>query len=203
MKRLSLSGQPMRGRGWTIPDVYRSRPSDLDACPECGGPKTKHGSVCIACRRRIGRAARPIAERFWEKVDSSGGPDACWPFIGARSPLGYGRFNVSNRSVAASRVALMLTSGDPGELGALHSCDNPPCVNPSHLRPGTQRENVRDAQLRGRMPIKTIRVRPLIIECPNGHWMLGANLYVHRDGRRSCVTCRRERTLAWRKRAVA
>ena len=34
---------------------------------------------------------------------------------------------------------------------SLHSCDNIACINPDHLRWGTQRENIRDAQLRGRM----------------------------------------------------
>jgi len=57
-------------RGWAVPDVYVSRPSDLDECPGCGGPKTKHGMVCIACRRRIGRVSRwgnrSVEERFWD-----------------------------------------------------------------------------------------------------------------------------------------
>jgi len=34
----------------------------------------------------------------------------------------------------------------------LHACDNPPCVNPAHLRPGTDAENMDDAKERDRLP---------------------------------------------------
>lgn len=153
----------------------------------------------------MSHAPRPVHERFWEKVDRSAGPSGCWPFLGCRSPLGYGRFNLGNRSVPASRVALILTSGDPGKLYVLHSCDNPPCCNPAHLRAATQRDNIHDAQIRGRAPIRTYkgRARPQVVQCPHGHWMLGNNLYIHKDGRRSCVTCRRASVRAWRAKAVA
>lgn len=141
-----------RGRGWTIPDVYRSRPSDLDTCPQCGGPKTKHGSMCIACRRRIGRFARPFAERFWEKVDRRS-PDECWPWLGrARTSFGYGAFAIGrDRANRAHRIAWELTNGPvPVGLSALHRCDNPPCCNPAHLFLGTQADNIADMVAKGR-----------------------------------------------------
>ena len=136
-------------RGWTVPDRYVSKPSDLDACPECGGPKTKHGTVCIACRRRIGRASRPASDRFWEKVAKGEG---CWEWQGARDPHGYGRFQVvTGTTQKANRFAYELTNGPvPTGLYVLHHCDNPPCVNPAHLYAGTQRDNVRDMVARGR-----------------------------------------------------
>jgi len=139
-------------RGWTIPDQYRDRGSDLDECPECGGPKTKHGAMCIACRRRIGRAVRSEWDRFWEKVDVSSGVGSCWPWTGARDPNGYGRFAIGkDRSDKASRIAFRLVHGSiPGGLYVLHDCDNPPCCNPAHLYAGTQRQNVHDAMRRGR-----------------------------------------------------
>jgi hypothetical protein len=141
----------MTNHGWTIPEVYTSRKWDLDECPECGGPKTKHGSMCIACRRRIGRASRPLAERFWEKVDRSV-LDGCWPFLGARDPDGYGRVMVGrDRRDKANRVAYMLTSGPiPDGLQVLHRCDNPPCCNPAHLFAGTPLDNMRDMIAKGR-----------------------------------------------------
>jgi hypothetical protein len=60
----------------------------------------------------------------------------------------------------AHRVAYQLATGTtladepklrPGSVCVLHTCDNPPCCNPAHLRLGTQGENVRDAAAKGRL----------------------------------------------------
>lgn len=98
------------------------------------------------------------AERFWLKVNKNGaiprhaphlGP--CWLWTGARRSGGYGHVNVAGRFVAAHRFALQLTGSQPrNDLAVLHRCDNPPCVNPEHLRIGTQAENVHDMISKGR-----------------------------------------------------
>lgn len=83
------------------------------------------------------------ADRFWAKVDRSGD---CWLWMGKRI-VKYGYFNHRR----AHRVAWELTHGDiPKGLYVLHSCDNPPCVNPAHLRLGTQFDNMADMHDRGR-----------------------------------------------------
>lgn len=93
-----------------------------------------------------------IAERFWAKVDRTGGSDACWPFLGARCSGGYGMLAVSARKRERShRLAWSLTNGDiPAGQLVRHDCDNRPCCNPSHLRLGTDADNQRDMWSRGR-----------------------------------------------------
>lgn len=86
-------------------------------------------------------------ERFWSKVDKRG-DDECWPWLGGRHKrTGHGYF----LRTYAHRVALFLSGGGwAGQLCALHSCDNPPCCNPAHLRIGTVADNMRDKKERGR-----------------------------------------------------
>ena len=89
-----------------------------------------------------------VAARFWAKVDR-GPEDACWLWQGSRDPRGYGQLTISRISrtpLKAHRVAYALTHGAvPAGACILHACDEPQCVNPSHLRAGTQRENFPEA----------------------------------------------------------
>lgn len=94
-----------------------------------------------------------IVARFWSKVDTSGGPDACWPWKFGRDRDGYGKFQFGPRDgqvfFRAHRFALEVSSGETG-VAVLHSCDNPPCCNPKHLSWGTNLDNVMDKVAKGR-----------------------------------------------------
>jgi hypothetical protein len=94
-----------------------------------------------------------VADRFWSKVDRSGG---CWLWMGdvMRKTVGrdYGRFYLTpNRPVSAHRIAYELSKGKlmPGQV-VMHRCDTPRCVRPDHLQAGTQQENMRDAAEKSR-----------------------------------------------------
>jgi excisionase family DNA binding protein len=100
----------------------------------------------------IGTPSALEVEQFHARVDRSGGPDACWPWMGTRGYSGYGvvgRF-AGHRNRRAHRVAWFLEHGDLGSLHVLHQCDNPPCCNPTHMRIGTHQDNIADAKAKGR-----------------------------------------------------
>ncbi len=91
-------------------------------------------------------------EVFWSRVDKTPGlgpKGECWEW---RHTLdnGYGTVRFEGKQRRAHRVAYYLTFGMYPIENGLHSCDNKPCVNPAHIRDGTQADNIRDMWERGR-----------------------------------------------------
>ena len=96
----------------------------------------------------IGVYQRPsLEQKFWEHVQKT---DGCWLWIGARNSEGYGYLRFNYAQLRAHRVSWELHFGPiPDGLFVLHHCDNPPCVNPSHLFLGTNGDNMLDAINKG------------------------------------------------------
>lgn len=82
-------------------------------------------------------------ERFWKHVKKT---DGCWLWTASLDKRGYGRFYlVGENPKLAHRISLQIHGVDvPDDMCVLHICDNPTCVNPSHLKVGTKHENNTD-----------------------------------------------------------
>lgn len=112
----------------------------------------------------------------------------CWLWSGSTSSDGYGNARIGGKTVLVHRAIYEATHGNiPKGLVLDHEvCDTPACVNPDHLRPKANRDNV----LRGVGPTATNARKAA---CKNGHQLSGNNLYVRPSGHRQCRACKNER----------
>lgn len=89
---------------------------------------------------------------FMSRIEKT---DTCWLWKGSKNEYGYGIILMpGEKPVRAHRfVYEQLVGPIPEGKILLHSCDNPPCVNPAHLTPGTKAENLYDSMKKGRRAV--------------------------------------------------
>lgn len=163
-------------------------------------------------RSKMGPASGRVIERenvdakkFWRRVQRAA-PNDCWIYTGPKNVGGYGQTAIRGSSApfAAHRVAYALKHGvTPEGQVVMHTCDNPPCVNPRHLRLGTQRENILDARTKGRWVGSQHRLE-IGSQCVRGHSITEQTLG-KTGADRFCRICRdvyRERRRAFHRNTV-
>ena len=139
-------------------------------------PSTDDVRKAYPANRKMPRTAD---ERFWGRVEKS---EACWEWIGRKDRDGYGVFSMGRDNVRAHRWFYeRFVAAIPAGLVMDHLCRDRACVNPCHLEPVTNHENL----LRGEGVAARSASRT---SCPRLH-----EYALRGDGTRYCPTCHRER----------
>lgn len=94
-------------------------------------------------------------ERFWKFVAIPEDENDCWEWTGRKNYKGYGVMKINSRNVQVHRFSYEIHSKAeiPAGLLACHKCDNPVCVNPSHIFIGTVLDNNLDRDRKGRKAV--------------------------------------------------
>ena len=93
------------------------------------------------------KSSSTILKRFWKKVKRT---STCWLWNAATCGGGYGIFWAGVR-IYAHRFSYFIANGKLArKLLVCHKCDNPPCVNPSHLFQTDHIGNLNDCRAKGR-----------------------------------------------------
>lgn len=138
----------------------------------------------LACS---GSSRKNTIDVVMAKVAKSQSPDGCWYWLGY-TVKGYGVVRFDGKDVMAHRFFWGLEHGEiPDGMYLDHLCRNPRCVNPSHLRLATPRENTLAPHSRALPAMYAARTH-----CPK----CGDEFFIQKDGskiRRRCRRCLNER----------
>jgi predicted Zn-ribbon and HTH transcriptional regulator len=102
-------------------------------CPQCGSGQVKGNPLEVL------------------RLNTQRSNHGCLEFSGCRNDEGYGIIGVKGKMKMAHRFVWELAHGEiPTGMRILHKCDNPSCVDLSHLFIGTDGDNVTDKTFKGR-----------------------------------------------------
>ncbi len=94
-----------------------------------------------------------VIDKFWSKVTGMENENSCWTWTGSvrSNDKPYGRMVIDKKHHGCHRLSYYFKYGiNPLSFDVLHTCDNPRCVNPTHLKLGTNSDNVADKVRKGR-----------------------------------------------------
>lgn len=102
-------------------------------------------------RRKMNITGDELWNWFVSSLDKK--ENDCWEWSGCRVNGKYGLMVYNGGVILTHRYALthMLKKDIPKDIYVLHSCNNPPCCNPAHLREGTHQENMTQRNTEGRL----------------------------------------------------
>ena len=128
-----------------------------------------------------------LNEKFFSGF-TAGNINECWEWQKGLHGTGihsYGNIGHDRKKRYAHRTSWEIYKGKiPHGMNVCHHCDNPKCVNPSHLFLGTSKDNAIDCSKKGRFKKQSIT------HCPQGHPYSGTNLILRRNGlARRCRIC--------------
>ena len=98
-----------------------------------------------------------LINRFFAKVQLHTDADGCDIWLASTDRYGYGKISGDGRTLKAHQVGYAIKNGSHDQALLRHTCNNPRCVRPDHLIPGTAEENYRDIVAAGHCKLKSFK----------------------------------------------
>jgi hypothetical protein len=172
-------------------------------CPRCRRLRTIQArGFCASCYSTLNQQGAFLNKKlkltldaWFDRVDRSNHA-ACWPWPGPMLENGYGRSKKNDRLVLAHREAYIRANGAINDGLQVHhichemdntckggwSCPHRACVNPSHLKATSAKDNVLCGL--GHTAVNAVKTH-----CIHGHEFNAQNTLIRRNGNRSCRKC--------------